>query len=538
MSVLRRWRITVRIMAMVGVSLVLFAIMLGTAVNGFAQQRAATGRVASGLSLVRLAMETKFRTADLSAWQTGYAWDFTRGVPNAAMDNVGRRKQFVDSAAALRDAYVDLANSDLTAQDRQALAAAAEQFEKFMAIDGRVVAGYRAGTPAMVAKSNELASKESLEAFAAAKDSTEKLADLIGDRGQAISQAAARNADRQRNVAWAVGILGLLVGMVSAVVIVRSIAAPMHALRVRLVDIADGEGDLTARLVEAGRDELAVVAAAFNRFAARLADAMRAVDERANRIAAKSENLISVSVVLAGSARESAEAAGGAGESAADVSRNVQAMATGTEQMGASINEIAKSSSEAVRVTAEAVELSLRVGGAVEKLRVAGEQISEFAKVISGIAEQTNLLALNATIESARAGELGKGFAVVAGEVKELAQETARATEDISARIAAIQDGTSEAVGAIQQVTEVINRVNDLQAVIASAVDEQTATTAEIGRSITEAAAVSGRIAEDVGAVAGSAQTTSGRIADISTAADELAVVSGDLRAVVGRFRY
>ncbi|WP_203902570.1 methyl-accepting chemotaxis protein [Virgisporangium aliadipatigenens] len=525
-------------MAMVGVSLVLFAIMLGTAVNGFAQQRAATGRVASGLSLVRLAMETKFRTADLSAWQTGYAWDFTRGVPNAAMDNVGRRKQFVDSAAALRDAYVDLANSDLTAQDRQALAAAAEQFEKFMAIDGRVVAGYRAGTPAMVAKSNELASKESLEAFAAAKDSTEKLADLIGDRGQAISQAAARNADRQRNVAWAVGILGLLVGMVSAVVIVRSIAAPMHALRVRLVDIADGEGDLTARLVEAGRDELAVVAAAFNRFAARLADAMRAVDERANRIAAKSENLISVSVVLAGSARESAEAAGGAGESAADVSRNVQAMATGTEQMGASINEIAKSSSEAVRVTAEAVELSLRVGGAVEKLRVAGEQISEFAKVISGIAEQTNLLALNATIESARAGELGKGFAVVAGEVKELAQETARATEDISARIAAIQDGTSEAVGAIQQVTEVINRVNDLQAVIASAVDEQTATTAEIGRSITEAAAVSGRIAEDVGAVAGSAQTTSGRIADISTAADELAVVSGDLRAVVGRFRY
>ncbi|GIJ45774.1 hypothetical protein Val02_26600 [Virgisporangium aliadipatigenens] len=538
MSVLRGWRITTRIMAMAAVGLLVSGVLLGTAVLGLVNQREATAQASFAVKLSRLAMEAKFRTADVAGWQTGYAFDFVRGVPDALSESNGQRKEFLASAEAMRSTFQALAREHLTNDERRALDAASAAFEAFMRVDGRIFEGYRAGTPQSIAEANDLASGESLTQFGLTADATDVLASLVGDRGEAASADAQDNAVDGERTAWLIGIVGLLLAVLSAVVIVRSVAAPLNALKMRLIDIADGDGDLTARLSEEGRDELSEVAAAFNRFAERLAGAMRSVDERSHVLAAKSAQLIEVSTTLAGSARDSADAAGTAGTAAEEVSRSVQAMATGTEQMGGSIREIAQSATEAVQVTTEAVELAAQVGGTVDRLADASRQISEFAKVISGIAEQTNLLALNATIEAARAGEAGKGFAVVASEVKDLAGGTARATEDISARIAAIQQGTSEAVGAIERITGVITRVNDLQAVIASAVDEQTATTAEIARSITEAAQVSGSIADDVSAVAGTAQTTTGQIEGVSAAADELAQVSTDLRAVVSRFRY
>jgi methyl-accepting chemotaxis protein len=538
MSVLRAWRITTRIMALAAVGLIVSGVLLATAVLGFADQRDTAARAVVAMKLSRLALEAKFRTADVAGWQTGYAFDYSRGVPDALSDSAGQRKEFVTSAAALRQQYAALARADLTAAERAKLDTASAAFEAFMKIDERIVAGYRTGTPASVAAADALTSGDSLTQFTAAAGATSELATIVGDRGDEATAAAESSARQGERTAWITGIIGLLVAVLSAVVIVRSVAAPLNALKVRLVDIADGEGDLTARLTEEGRDELTEVAGAFNRFAARLAEAMRAVDERSHRLAAKSGQLIEVSTTLAGSVRESATSAGTAGSAADEVSDNIQVMAAGTEQMGGSIREIAQSASEAVRVTAEAVELTRRIGGTVDRLADASRQISAFAKVISGIAEQTNLLALNATIEAARAGESGKGFAVVAGEVKDLAGGTARATEDISARIAAIQEGTAEAVGAIERISGVITRVNDLQAVIASAVDEQTATTAEIGRTITEAATMSGSIARDVAAVAGTAHTTTAQIDGVSAAADELAEVSVDLRTVVSRFRY
>jgi len=168
---------------------------------------------------------------------------------------------------------------------------------------------------------------------------------------------------------------------------------------------------------------------------------------------------------------------------------------------------------------------------------VSSKQIGDVVKVITAIAEQTNLLALNATIEAARAGESGKGFAVVANEVKDLAQETARATEDIAAKVASIQGDTSAAVEAIDEIVEIIGRLNEYQTTIASAVEEQTATTSEMTRNITQAATGSERIAANIGEISDAAEATAAGVEDTLGAARDLSGMSGQLRRLVGGFR-
>jgi len=158
--------------------------------------------------------------------------------------------------------------------------------------------------------------------------------------------------------------------------------------------------------------------------------------------------------------------------------------------------------------------------------------------LIRDIAEQTNLLALNATIEAARAGEMGKGFAVVASEVKDLAQETARATEDISRRVQAIQTDTTGAVTAIEGISAVIARISDFQTTIASAVEEQTATTAEMNRSVSEAAGGTGEIAQNITGVAEAAQLTSQGVSETQQATAEMARLSTELSSLVATFRF
>ena len=171
-----------------------------------------------------------------------------------------------------------------------------------------------------------------------------------------------------------------------------------------------------------------------------------------------------------------------------EVSRNVETVVAATREMTASIEEISRSATESARVANSAVKMADSTNHVVGKLGESSAEIGKVIKVINSIAEQTNLLALNATIEAARAGEAGKGFAVVANEVKDLAKETAKATEDIGQRIDAIQNDTQTAVDAIQKISEVINRINDISGTIASAVEEQTATSNEIARSVVEAA--------------------------------------------------
>jgi methyl-accepting chemotaxis protein len=265
---------------------------------------------------------------------------------------------------------------------------------------------------------------------------------------------------------------------------------------------------------------------------------LQAVAGNSTALAAASRQLGAVSQQLAANAEETAAQAGVAAAAAEQVSTSVATVASAAEEMGASIKEIAKSAHEAAHVATSAVKVADRTNATVAKLGESSAEIGNVVKVITSIAQQTNLLALNATIEAARAGEAGKGFAVVANEVKELAKQTAKATEDIGRKIEAIQADTRGAVEAIAQIGRVIAQINDHQNTIASAVEEQTATTGEIGRNVTEAARGSTEIARNISGVAEAARGTTEGASDARKSADELARMAADLQQLVARFQH
>jgi methyl-accepting chemotaxis protein len=264
---------------------------------------------------------------------------------------------------------------------------------------------------------------------------------------------------------------------------------------------------------------------------------LQKVAENASLLASASQELTAVSQQMAANAEETAVQANVASAAAEQVSKNVSTVSTGTEEMGASIKEIAKSANDAAKVATSAVKVAERTNATVAKLGESSAEIGNVIKVITSIAQQTNLLALNATIEAARAGEAGKGFAVVANEVKELAKQTAKATEDISRKIEAIQSDTKGAVEAIAQIGTIINQINDIQNTIASAVEEQTATTGEISRNIGEAAKGSHEIAQNITGVAQAARSTTEGASNTKSSADELSKIALDMQKLVSEFK-
>jgi len=267
-------------------------------------------------------------------------------------------------------------------------------------------------------------------------------------------------------------------------------------------------------------------------------EAVRGIRENAHALAASSEELTAVSQQMGANAEETAAQANVVSAASDEVSKNVQTVATGTEEMGASIREIAKNANESAKVATAAVKVADTANATIGKLGDSSAEIGKVIKVITSIAQQTNLLALNATIEAARAGEAGKGFAVVANEVKELAKETAKATEDISQKIEAIQGDTREAVGAIAQISEIINQINDISSTIASAVEEQTATTNEIARNVAEAAKGSSEIASNITGVAQAARSTSDGATNTQAASSALATMAAELQQLVSHFKF
>jgi methyl-accepting chemotaxis protein len=257
------------------------------------------------------------------------------------------------------------------------------------------------------------------------------------------------------------------------------------------------------------------------------------VNQNAQTLASASEELSAVAQQMSSNSEETSAQSNVAAAAAEQVTKNITTVATSAEEMSASVKEIAKNASDAARVATQAVQVADETSRTVNKLGVSSTEIGKVIKVITSIAQQTNLLALNATIEAARAGEAGKGFAVVANEVKELAKQTAAATEDISQKIEAIQSDTGGAVKAITEISAIIGQINDIQNTIASAVEEQTATTNEIARNTNEAARGSAEIAQNVTSVSLAAKSTSEGAANTLTAASELAKLAAQLRAVV-----
>jgi methyl-accepting chemotaxis protein len=353
---------------------------------------------------------------------------------------------------------------------------------------------------------------------------------------------AAKNADAAKagyESSRTVSIITLTIGVILALTIGFIVAHKIVQSLSRVTYVCDGlaAGDLTRSTGLHSNDEPGRMGRALDGALAKLRQTIATIEGSATSLAGASEQMSSTAANIAASAEQTSAQAVAVSASAEEVSRSVETVSAGSEQMGASIREISQNASEAARVASDAVTITARTAATMNKLGASSAEIGNVIKTITAIAEQTNLLALNATIEAARAGEMGKGFAVVASEVKDLAQETARATEDISHRVEAIQSDTSGAVAAIEEISTVIERISEFQTTIASAVEEQTATTAEMNRSVSEAATGSGEIAQNITGVAEAARMTSQGVTETQHATTELARMSTELSGLVSTFR-
>ncbi len=325
--------------------------------------------------------------------------------------------------------------------------------------------------------------------------------------------------------------------------IVEGVNATLDAVIGPLQDVAQtldklAGGDLTVEVATEYAGDFGRLRMAVNATAKQVREAMQQIGANAASLVSSAEELNRVSQQMSASADETATQANVVSAASEQVANNVQTVATGADEMGASIKEIAKNTADATRVATTAVKSAEATNETIGKLGQSSAEIGQVIKVITSIAQQTNLLALNATIEAARAGEAGKGFAVVANEVKDLAKETAKATEDISRKIEAIQTDTKGAVEAIGQIGSVIVQINDIQNTIASAVEEQSATTNEISRNLAEAARGSSEITKNITGVAEAAHSTTAGATDTQKSAQSLERMAGELQGLIAQFKY
>ncbi|WP_164465965.1 methyl-accepting chemotaxis protein [Actinoplanes teichomyceticus] len=526
----RRWgnvRISVKILIVV-----LLVAALGGAVGVFALHRmsslarAGEAEYAQTLKTQAVAdVRSAFNRARINSLDYLLAIDApTRGEEREDFDTE------VAGVAAAVARYRQLSNSATELADLRAFTTAWDGYTSI--VTGRL---FPLADQGRVAQVRTIRADEVSPLVTTMRKAMTALSEAAVAQATAAHRAATAEYRRGRTVVLTAILVVLLISAGIAVLFARGITRPLA----RCVEVLNriGGGDLTARTALGGSDEIGELAVTLNRTAETVAATVRQVRDDARALADTSGRLSSLSAELADSARTAAEQAGSVSAAAEVISANVQTVAAGTEEMGASIREIASSAGDAAQVAGSATAAARRTSETMGRLGQASAEISAVISAITSIAEQTNLLALNATIEAARAGESGKGFAVVASEVKDLAQETARATEDISRRIAAIQGDTGAAVSAIADIGAVIGQINDYATTIAAAVEEQTATTGEMGRNVTEAAAGSGHIAADITAVAATAQQTTRSAGEARYAATELAGMAHRLTAAVGNYQ-
>lgn len=359
------------------------------------------------------------------------------------------------------------------------------------------------------------------------------------------------------------GALGLIIPL--SLWFIRGLMRPIEQTIETLHNIAEGEGDLTRRLDEKRDDELGQLAKWFNAFANRIHDLICVVAENAQLLSTNSVQLKSTAESL--SSQFSSSKLESAGVNAAaeqmcvgfqsvsqrttSMNQSIRAVAASVEEMNSTIREIAGNAERSASVAGQAALLVEESNGRIAALGQSANEIGRVIQVIQDIAEQTNLLALNATIEAARAGNAGKGFAVVASEVKELAKQTAAATDDIRARIEAIQESSADAIGSVRAISEVINNVNEVSRSIASAVEEQSITTKQISENVLHTASAAETVASGVSETTLASRDITDSFAKVDSilsasaigaeesleSARELSMLAKEMSQLVGRFK-
>jgi methyl-accepting chemotaxis protein len=442
-------------------------------------------------------------------------------------------------AANIPTAQKSAISEKLAAYQREFLAMAEASLQEVEAV-GALSKSYADAEP-FIAELDRLAQERGAQEKAAAEAIAAHMAQLIG---------------------WVVvamiGLVGILAWLIG-----RGVARPLTTMSGLMAELAKGDLEISVAGTER-RDEVGTLARSLEVFKQNAIDAKRLdleqkaeQEKKAQRqasiegyiatfesgvrgsldtLASAATEMRATSQSMSATAEETSAQATTVAAAAEQASANVQTVATATEELSSSVAEIGRQVTQSTKIAGEAVSEATRTNATVQGLSAAAQKIGDVVKLISDIASQTNLLALNATIEAARAGDAGKGFAVVASEVKSLANQTAKATEEIAAQVAAMQGATTEAVSAIQGIGGTIGAINEIATTIASAVEEQGAATQEIARNVQEAAQGTGQVSSNIVGVNQAAAETGAASSQVLASAEELGRQAETLRADVSTF--
>ena len=509
------------------VPLITSVIVLGAlVVGGVAVQQTRSARTAEKTLNAYLAYEAKVDRLALLDAQIKFNGIVITAYPETAEP---QNKLIAADTAEMGSTIAALDQAPLSSSEKSAIDGVQKARDAYLALSAKKV---DISTPEKLAA----VSAEFNAATAAQTNATAAAKKLLQT---SVSRQQVRVHNAVRNLTWLLMIVAVGAGALMAIGL--SLFGRRLVRRINLLDEAlagVAQGDLTVNVDARGNDEVAHMAAGVNALTERLRGVFSSINATSGRLRGSAASLEEVAERVGRSASETSEQAEVVARTADEVSQNVQAVAAGGEEMGSSIGEIARNANEAARVATGAVQSVESTTGTMNKLGESSREIGDVIRLITSIAEQTNLLALNATIEAARAGDAGKGFAVVADEVKQLAQETARATEDISKRVETIQEDSDQAAQAILEIAGVITRINEFQTTIASAVEEQTATTQAINAGVSDAATGSGQIARSIAGVADAAGATRSSIGQAEDSARELAGMSTELSRLIADFRF
>jgi methyl-accepting chemotaxis protein len=361
----------------------------------------------------------------------------------------------------------------------------------------------------------------------------EAIADAQGGLGEAHASFGDESSSARTTLVGGL-LVAVAVAIAATIIVVRSVTSPLRRTVTVLQQMADG--DLTVSLDVDSEDEIGQMADALNRTVSGLGTTMLDLAQGGEALSTAANELSELSREMTTHARETSEDAAAVSAASDVVQTGVSSVAAATEELAASFREISTNAVEAARIANRASEAAEVTSATVERLRAASDDIASVMGLISSIAEQTNLLALNATIEAARAGEAGKGFAVVATEVKELAQQTGGATEEVGKKVAAIRAEMRSAVDSIAEIRTIIESINETQTSIAGAVEQQTVATSGISQHVADVSGSTQEVARNIAAVATVADATTDGARRAEQAATTVAAMAEQLRVIVDRF--